>query len=239
MRTLVTGATGFLGSHLTRLLVQRGLRVRVLARPASRLDAIAGVPCEIVQGDLRDTASLACAVQGVSLVFHAAADYRLSARDPRAVYESNVTGTRNLLDSRSGRAIRALRGGAGAAASFGVHIPRARMLAFLYAAMLAGGQCIPVRLPQAARMVWHKLYSSTQRAGSREKASKDRQQAATLAAILVDDQPGTLEQGWRAAPRAMRQPIQPWPTRPCANSSCPRTFARSPTLGVWRTRGVR
>ncbi len=76
-----------------------------------------------------------------------------------------------------------------------------------HAAMLAGGQCIPVRLPQAARMVWHKLYSSTQRAGSREKASKDRQQAATLAAILVDDQPGTLEQGWRAAPRAMRQPI--------------------------------
>ncbi len=75
------------------------------------------------------------------------------------------------------------------------------------AAMLAGGQCVPVRLPQAARMVWHKLYSSTQRAASREKSSKDRQQAATLAAILVDDQPGTLEHGWRAAPRAMRQPI--------------------------------
>jgi len=56
-------------------------------------------------------------------------------------------------------------------------------------------------------MVWHKLYSSTQRAASREKSSKDRQQAATLAAILVDDQPGTLEHGWRAAPRAMRQPI--------------------------------
>jgi dihydroflavonol-4-reductase len=98
MTTLVTGATGFLGSHLTRLLVERGHRVRVLVRPTSRLDAIAGVPCEIVQGDLRDRASLAYAVHGVDRVFHAAADYRLSARDPREIYESNVTGTRNLLD---------------------------------------------------------------------------------------------------------------------------------------------
>jgi dihydroflavonol-4-reductase len=98
MTTLVTGATGFLGSHLTRLLVERGHRVRVLARPASRLDAIVGVPCEIVQGDLRDKASLVSAMRGVGRVFHAAADYRLSARDPRELYESNVTGTRNLLD---------------------------------------------------------------------------------------------------------------------------------------------
>ena len=98
MTTLVTGATGFLGSHLARLLVQRGDRVRALVRPSSRLDAIAGVRCEIVQGDLRDTASLTYAVQGVRRVFHTAADYRLSARNPREVYESNVTGTRNLLD---------------------------------------------------------------------------------------------------------------------------------------------
>jgi dihydroflavonol-4-reductase len=98
MTTLVTGATGFLGSHVTRLLVEQGERVRVLVRPASRLDAIAGVPCEIVTGDLRDTASLTVAMQGVNRVFHVAADYRLSARDPRAVYETNVTGTRNLLE---------------------------------------------------------------------------------------------------------------------------------------------
>jgi dihydroflavonol-4-reductase len=98
MTTLVTGATGFLGSHLTRLLVERGHHVRVLVRPTSRLDAIAGVPCEIVQGDLRDKASLASAVHSVGHVFHAAADYRLSARDPRDIYENNVTGTRNLLD---------------------------------------------------------------------------------------------------------------------------------------------
>jgi dihydroflavonol-4-reductase len=98
MTTLVTGATGFLGSHLTRLLVERGHRVRVLVRPTSRLDSIAGVDCEIVQGDLRDSASLASAIQGVGRIFHTAADYRLSAPDPRDIYESNVTGTRNLLD---------------------------------------------------------------------------------------------------------------------------------------------
>jgi len=102
MTTLVTGATGFLGSHLTRLLADRGHRVRVLVRPTSRLDAIAGVPCEIVQGDVRDRASLASAVRGVDRVFHAAADYRLSARDPREIYETNVTGTRNLLDACRG-----------------------------------------------------------------------------------------------------------------------------------------
>jgi hypothetical protein len=76
------------------------------------------------------------------------------------------------------------------------------------AAMLAGGHCVPVRLPQPARMVWHKLYSSTQRAGSREKAAKDRRQAATLAAALVEDQPGLLERAWSTLPRAMRSPVR-------------------------------
>jgi dihydroflavonol-4-reductase len=97
MTTLVTGASGFLGSHLTRLLVERGHRVRVLVRPSSRLDALAGIRCEIVEGDLRDPPSLAAAIRGVDRVFHTAADYRLSARDPQEVYDSNVTGTRNLL----------------------------------------------------------------------------------------------------------------------------------------------
>ena len=76
------------------------------------------------------------------------------------------------------------------------------------AAMLAGAQCIPVRLPQPARMAWHKLYSSTRRTGRRDKAAKDRQQAGTLAAILADDQPGMLEHAWRATPRPMRESIR-------------------------------
>jgi dihydroflavonol-4-reductase len=125
MTTLVTGATGFLGSHLTRLLAERGHRVRVLVRPTSRLDALAGIPCEIVQGDLRDRASLASAMQGVGRVFHTAGDYRLSARDPRDVYDSNVAGTRNLLDV--GRA--------------------ARLDRFVYTSSVATIKAMPIRGP--------------------------------------------------------------------------------------------
>ncbi len=76
------------------------------------------------------------------------------------------------------------------------------------AAMLAGGHSVPVRLPQAARMVWHKLCSSAQRTGQRDKAAKDRRQAATLAVILVEDQPGAIEEAWRAAPPPMRRQIR-------------------------------
>jgi len=98
MTTLVTGATGFLGSHVARQLVARGEKnVRVLARPSSDLRALAGLAVERAMGDLRDPASLDRALAGVERVYHVAADYRLWARDPREIYESNVTGTRNLL----------------------------------------------------------------------------------------------------------------------------------------------
>jgi len=97
--TLVTGASGFIGSHLTRLVVRRGCRVRVLVRPGSRLNAIEALPVDVVRGDLRDPGSLAGAVDGVRRVFHAAADYRLWTRDPRELYASNVEGTRHLIDA--------------------------------------------------------------------------------------------------------------------------------------------
>jgi hypothetical protein len=77
------------------------------------------------------------------------------------------------------------------------------------AAMLCGGQCIPLRLPQAARMVWHKLYSSTRRRGFPEKAAKDRSQALTLAAALSGDDARALKKAGRAAPDAMRKAIRP------------------------------
>jgi dihydroflavonol-4-reductase len=99
MTTLVTGATGFLGSHVARQLVARGDAVRVLARPTSDLRALGGLAVERVTGDLRDAASLDRALDGVSCVFHVAADYRLWARNPQEIYESNVTGTRNLLEA--------------------------------------------------------------------------------------------------------------------------------------------
>ena len=97
MTTLVTGASGFLGSHVARQLVARGDAVRVLLRPSSQTRAIDDLPVERVRGDLRDSASLERALAGVRCVFHVAADYRLWARDPQDIYESNVTGTKNLL----------------------------------------------------------------------------------------------------------------------------------------------
>lgn len=99
MTTLVTGASGFLGSHVVRLVAERGDRVRVLLRPASQTRLLEGLAVERVWGDLRDPASLEKALAGVSTVYHVAADYRLWARDPREIYESNVQGTRNLLEA--------------------------------------------------------------------------------------------------------------------------------------------
>jgi dihydroflavonol-4-reductase len=93
---LVTGASGFLGWHVARVLGERGFRVRALVRPGSRVD---GIDVETVLGDLRDPDSLQRAASGCGLVFHVAADYRLWAKDPRDLYRSNVDGTRNLLNA--------------------------------------------------------------------------------------------------------------------------------------------
>lgn len=93
---LVTGASGFLGWHVARLLCLRGYTVRALVRAGSRFS---GLDAEPVPGDLRDPASLGRAVAGCGLVFHVAADYRLWARDPREIYRSNVDGTRHLLEA--------------------------------------------------------------------------------------------------------------------------------------------
>jgi dihydroflavonol-4-reductase len=97
MTTLVTGAAGFLGSHIARQLVARGESVRVLLRPSSQNRAIADLPLEYVTGDLRDTASLDRAMKGINRVFHAAADYRLWAKHSQDIYDSNVGGTKNIL----------------------------------------------------------------------------------------------------------------------------------------------
>jgi dihydroflavonol-4-reductase len=97
MTTLVTGAAGFLGSHVARQLVARGEDVRVLMRASSNNRAISDLSLEYVTGDLRDAASLERAMNGVKRVFHVAADYRLWARRSREIYDSNVGGTKNLL----------------------------------------------------------------------------------------------------------------------------------------------
>ena len=97
MTTLVTGAAGFLGSHVARQLVARGDDVRVLLRVSSSNRAISDLSLEYVTGDLRDASSLERAMAGAQRVFHVAADYRLWARRSRDIYDSNVGGTRNLL----------------------------------------------------------------------------------------------------------------------------------------------
>jgi dihydroflavonol-4-reductase len=97
--TLVTGAAGFLGSHVTRQLVARGETVRVLMRATSTNRAISDLPLEYVTGDLRDAASLQRAMNGAKRVFHVAADYRLWAKRSQDIYDSNVGGTKNLLDA--------------------------------------------------------------------------------------------------------------------------------------------
>ena len=94
--TLVTGASGFLGWHVARLLVERGHRVRALVRPSSKIREL---DVEPVGGDLRDAASIDCAVSGCGLVFHVAADYRLWAADENELYRSNVDGTRHILQA--------------------------------------------------------------------------------------------------------------------------------------------
>jgi dihydroflavonol-4-reductase len=93
----VTGATGFLGWHVARLLLERGAVVRVLVREPSRLRELNGV--EVLAGDLRNEEAVRAAVQGCDAVFHVAADYRLWARHPEELYQSNVDGTRNLMEA--------------------------------------------------------------------------------------------------------------------------------------------
>jgi len=106
MICFVTGATGFLGSHVARQLLARGAELRLLVRPTSRLDNIADLAAERVTGDLRDVDSLRNGMSGCEFVFHVAADYRLWARDRNELYQSNVEGTRNILHAARDSGVR-------------------------------------------------------------------------------------------------------------------------------------
>ena len=99
MTCLVTGATGFVGSAVARALLERGEAVRVLARPESDRRNIEGLAVEVVEGDLRDKASLERACRGCQALFHVAADYRLWVPEPDEIYAANVDGTRALMEA--------------------------------------------------------------------------------------------------------------------------------------------
>ncbi len=97
MKVFVTGATGFVGSHVARVLSQQGADLRLLVRRSSRTDLIEPLQAERVTGDLREPESIRSAMQGCELVFHVAADYRLWTPDPDQMYRSNVEGTRSVI----------------------------------------------------------------------------------------------------------------------------------------------
>ena len=99
MKTLVTGATGFIGSAVTRALIQAGVEVRALVRPETDRRAVAGPAVEPVSGDLCDAASLRSALVGCRHVYHVAAYYALWARDPSVFYKVNVDGTKALMEA--------------------------------------------------------------------------------------------------------------------------------------------
>jgi dihydroflavonol-4-reductase len=97
MKVLVTGGTGFVGSHLVRCLVRHENDVTCLVRPTSRLDNLKSLPITLRQGDLTNLNSIREAVKGCRIVYHCAADYRLWCPNPDAMHRINVTGTNNLM----------------------------------------------------------------------------------------------------------------------------------------------
>ncbi|MBC1193284.1 NAD-dependent epimerase/dehydratase family protein [Microcystis aeruginosa CS-558/01A06] len=98
MRAFVTGGTGFIGANLVRLLLVEGYQVRVLVRPQSNLRNLRGLDVEIVRGNLNDE-NLFKLMVGCEVLFHVAAHYSLWQKDRHQLYQNNVLGTRNVLES--------------------------------------------------------------------------------------------------------------------------------------------
>ncbi|MCG1039776.1 MULTISPECIES: hopanoid-associated sugar epimerase [Burkholderiaceae] len=99
VRVLVTGASGFVGSALTRAVLARGFRVRALVRASSPRGNLRGLDIELVEGDMRDAASVERALDQVDVLFHVAADYRLWARDSNEIMRANADGTRCVMQA--------------------------------------------------------------------------------------------------------------------------------------------
>jgi dihydroflavonol-4-reductase len=97
VKVFITGATGFVGSHVARAYAAQGAELRLLTRNSSNTAALEGLNAEAVVGDLRDASSLKTALTGCDALVHVAADYRLWVTDPDAMYAANVQGTRELL----------------------------------------------------------------------------------------------------------------------------------------------
>ena len=106
MKVFITGATGFVGSHVAQQLSDGGADLRLLVRQSSRRDNIAQLNADVVLGDLRDSASLRKGMEGCELAFHVAADYRLWTKNPEEMYDANVNGTQSLLKAAQEAGVR-------------------------------------------------------------------------------------------------------------------------------------
>ena len=98
MKTLITGAAGFVGAAVLRELLKKGHKVKALVRQSSVLDNLKNLDVEIVQGDLKDRDSLKRCIKDCKYLFHVAADYRLWVPRPQEIYQNNVVGTENLME---------------------------------------------------------------------------------------------------------------------------------------------
>jgi dihydroflavonol-4-reductase len=96
---LVTGASGFVGSHIARLLCQEGRKVRVMLRKSSNQDALKNLPVEIYYGDVLDPASLSTTMEGCETVFHSVVDPRFWLTDPAPIFRNNVDGLVNSMEA--------------------------------------------------------------------------------------------------------------------------------------------
>jgi dihydroflavonol-4-reductase len=106
VKAFVTGATGFVGSHVARLLADEGAELRLLVRAGSRRENLEGLPAELVVGDLNDREALRKGMEGCEAVFHLAADYRLWVRDPGPMYAANVDGTVAVIEAARAAGVR-------------------------------------------------------------------------------------------------------------------------------------
>lgn len=106
MKTVITGASGFVGAAVARRLVAVGHQVRAMVRPTSNRANLEGLGLEVVVGDLRDRASLDAALADQEALFHVAADYRMWTPKPQELIDSNVAGTANIMDAASAAGVR-------------------------------------------------------------------------------------------------------------------------------------
>jgi dihydroflavonol-4-reductase len=106
VKAFVTGATGFVGSHVARLLAEQGAELRLLVRSGSRRENLAGINADLVVGDLTDSTSLRRGMEGCEAVFHLAADYRFWIRDPKPMYATNVDGTVAVIEAAQAAGVR-------------------------------------------------------------------------------------------------------------------------------------